>query len=344
MATELKHTVKPSGGDFTTLSDAIAHLKSAHSDLTAGDNYAVIEISGTWSSADTTAVLLNDIKTSPTCYLKITTDTANRAGKSWSTGKYLLSVTDALPITWSQATGQLQHLILDGLQIATVSPTGNAKGVISCGGTAADSGNYGYISNCLLKGHGNATYWQRGIHALISGQNIYVWNTIVYGLGDNADAVGIYAEGSANIWTYNCVVVNPSASGFGVRNDGAAGFVAKNTYVTAGGNCFMGTITKTYCASDDTTADGTNCLTNVAYDTSTGTGHSGFTNVTSGSEDFTLKVGSALDGTGNAPGGSAPLNYTTDIDGQTVSTWCIGADSYPATAQFARPAYYYAQL
>ena len=75
----------------------------------------------------------------------------------------------------------------------------------------------------------------------------------------------------------------------------------------------------------------TNCVAAaVALDTDT------FVNVTGGSEDFHLAAGtgSALYGTGAAPGGSAPLNYTTDIDGETVATWCIGADSRPAAASF----------
>jgi hypothetical protein len=76
----------------------------------------------------------------------------------------------------------------------------------------------------------------------------------------------------------------------------------------------------TTCASSDTT--GSTGLQNIAYDTTN------FTNVTAGSEDLHIPTGSALKDVGtDTSGDAAPMNFTTDIDGETRSgTWDVGAD------------------
>ena len=67
----------------------------------------------------------------------------------------------------------------------------------------------------------------------------------------------------------------------------------------------------------------------VALDTDT------FVNVTGGSEDFHLAAdgNSPLMGVGvDTSGDSAPLDFTTNIDGETRdATWDIGADSWVAS-------------
>jgi hypothetical protein len=66
-------------------------------------------------------------------------------------------------------------------------------------------------------------------------------------------------------------------------------------------------------------------LQSIAYNTDT------FVNVTGGSEDFHLAADglSPLQGTGtDTSGDAAPMNFTTDIDGDTRdATWDIGADA-----------------
>src|SRR5574343_565781 len=99
MATELKHTVKPSGGDFTSLDAAIDHLVASHANLVGSDNYATIEIDGTWSSADTAAVALAGITTDATRYLHIYTTAAARHDGKWDTGAYMLYVANNSAIT-----------------------------------------------------------------------------------------------------------------------------------------------------------------------------------------------------------------------------------------------------
>jgi len=76
MATQLKKTVKPSGGDYTTLN---ACLAANQQDLVAADKYFDVEIDGTWASADTTAVAgLTNYTTDATRYINIYTTAAAR--------------------------------------------------------------------------------------------------------------------------------------------------------------------------------------------------------------------------------------------------------------------------
>jgi hypothetical protein len=99
----------------------------------------------------------------------------------------------------------------------------------------------------------------------------------------------------------------------------------KNCYARADpGYAYSGTITKTTCASADTT--GSAGLQNIAVNTTN------FTNVTAGAENFDLPLGSALIDVGtDTSGDAAPLNFTTDIVARTRgATWDIGAFEYVA--------------
>ena len=72
MASRLYKTVKPSGGDYTTLS---ACVNANEKDLTSSDEYFDIEIDGDWTStgADTTNVLFDTYTTDATRYINVYT-------------------------------------------------------------------------------------------------------------------------------------------------------------------------------------------------------------------------------------------------------------------------------
>lgn len=321
MATELKHIVSPTGGDgLTSLQAAINHIKASHANLVTADVYAVIEIQGTWSSADTTAVIITGITTDATRYLRIQTDASNRAGTAWSDTKYRLVTSDSGALSINPSSTQTQHVIVDGLQISNTDPTANQRNLIAFGGSTQASGNWYRIANCLLKGHGGTTYYQRGISAapyVTPVADISVWNTIIYGLGTAADNTAIYGGNGSAFAVYNCVGI----ASLGLRKDGAASFTVANCYASK----YVGSPTLTTCASIDTS--GSVGLQSIANDTTEGAGHAGFAAM----GDFALKSGSVLKDAGTSDPSSGL--YSTDIVGTSRpqgAAWDIGAFEYVA--------------
>jgi len=277
------------------------------------------------STADTVQPDIGDtaISTTATNTLTIRANAADRAVPGWDANKYRLSVTGTLLCRIREG-----YVNFDGVQFELI-PTGAANFFTD---TARSSSGISVFSGCVFKGDGGSAYQCREIGGAATR---YYINCLVYNLGTHGNSYLAFGYG-AN-YLYNCTVVG-AASGPDcvVRNDGATSVECKNTYAgrTSGsGACFYGTLAGDYNASSDTSADtkfGTG-INSVAVNTTN------FVDVTvDGGEDFHLPVGtgSALYDVGNAPGGSAPLNYTTDIDGDTVATWCIGVDSRPAAATF----------
>ena len=325
-------TVKPSGGDYTTLQGAITGEVAANANLTAAGMNGIlnIEIGGTWSSADTTACTVNGFTTDATHYVNIYTSSSARHKGVWSSSYYQLLVSNATALTIYD-----EYVRLDGLQVGKSSSSANGQGVVYYAGVAA--GNALHISNCIFKQAGNNSYREPGIYSDDADAVVYMWNTIVYGSGtaDNALNTTVYAyRGTWSI--YSCTVIGGK---YGVYYSGATTCTVKNTY--AGGTLTedfyrgAGTLAKTNCASEDQSADDTsgadetqsNCVAAaVALDTDT------FVNVTAGSQNFHLAADglSPLMGAGvSTTGDSAPLNFTTDIDGDTRdSSWDIGADAW----------------
>lgn len=315
MASLLEHTVMPSGGDFTNIPDAIAHIASAHPDLVGDDVYAHIKIDGTWSSAETAIVTIPDtILTDATRYLKIYTTPAARHSGKWNTGAHIINVTGS-KCFYNNYT---EYLYLDGLQMQTsgVNGTGDHP-FYNVGGVAV-------LSNCIIRGDlTEGTYAQYGVGS--AGGTVYVINSIIYDIGPLGYSV-YNSTGTMRVYS-----VTGIGGLRGIRRSSGT-VTAKNCYFGGSADAdYYGTITKTNCASEDETADGTDPLINKAVNTTQ------FANVSAGTEDFHLAgTGSALYDTGvDTSGESAPLNFTTDIDGDTRSRWDIGADEYTSGAPSA---------
>lgn len=333
MATLLKHTVKPSGGDFTSLDAAIDHLIASHANHVAADVYSEIEISGSWSSADTAAVTLTGFTLDATRYLHIYTDAANRATGPWSTSKYQLLVANASAID-IRATGSGNGLYrIDGLQVGVSGANAHYQSPVFF--NSASAGDTVWISNCILKQCANNTYRLPCYWTQDDDATVYMWNCALYGMGttDNATNSAYWAyRGTNNI--YSCAIVGgkygvnvaSTSKTCTVKNTYCGGTRTEDFYRSAG------TLAKTNCASEDQSADdtsgadetATNCVAAaVALNADT------FVNVTAGSEDFHLAADglSPLEDAGvDTSGEGAPLNFTTDIDGDTITTWAIGPD------------------
>jgi len=314
----LKHTVTPAGqgGDFNTLADAIAHLVAAHTDLVSLDVYATIEIDGDWTGvSDTAAVTISGLTTDATHYLYIYTTAAARHAGVWSTSKYNLSVSNVIALDIEQ-----DYVRIDGLQVSQ-TPNSYDQHVI-----------YAYraicwISNCIIKAGKNNDHRQAGVFSYLDSE-IYIWNCIIYNFGNASSDYNsaIVIEGTES-YPATGNVYNSTLIG-GVH--GLTGFyvtlTAKNVYARGSGVAYSGVDTMVTCASSDTS--GSTGLQNIAVNTDT------FVNVSAGTEDFHLAADglSPLQGAGtDTSGDAAPMNFTTDIGGQTRSgTWDIGADEYGA--------------
>jgi len=299
MATQLKITVKPSGGDVTSLFDAITYLQNNYPDLTASgsDRFVDIEIDGDWSSgADSLSVTITGIKTDATHYINIyTTATARHSGKS-STSKYRL-------YTWMQCiTFNAPYVYVTGLQLR--SQASNAiYDQTGIHGTLYISKNYIEVDGstyCIDLFYPNSeTIWK-----------IYD-NVIVHGTH------GIYEDNGGYIHIYNNTFHGQSTAG--VRQRFASGFYVKNNLFD---NCTAdasGTITDSYNA---TTNDNTKGLTaNGANNRFSQT----FSFKDAGNHDFTLLTSDsgARDYGTNDPGSGL---FSDDIIGVSRSgTWDIGA-------------------
>lgn len=293
-------------------------------DLTAGDgggNYvverAVCGSAHANHTADTTAVDINGWTTSANSYVDVRTDSSNRAGCSWDTGKYRLSVADSSVFKVNE-----EFVRLDGLQLERTATNANGQGVLALSGASGASPR---ISNCYLRTEtGVVSYWASVISLSDADVTAAVWNCIAHHratLANTNNATVTCAGATASL--YSCTVIGGRqgvrcASGTLTIKNCYAGNSDSEDFTYVGG-----TFAKTNCASEDSSAtdtganeSATNCVASVAYDTDT------FVNVTAGSEDFHLAADglSPLVGAGvDTSGESAPLNFTTDILGTTRS-------------------------
>lgn len=310
-ATQLKKTVCPSGCDYTSLESC---MNANEQNLVTADKYFDVEISGTWSSADTTAVTIHNYTTDATRHINIyTTGSARHQGK-YSTSYYRL-VSNANPFVYILSN----FVTLDGLQI---KDTKTSSGTYQYGALLANADYITIKSSIFISDlTGDAT---TNAVVQISGDSRHftIRNSILQGLACPAIAFAPYYGTGANQVFENCTLIGSSTvSILRVSYTGNYGYTVKNCY---GVNLDSGTVypSLTYAvittsASSDTT--GTSGLQNISYSTSN------FTNVTSGSEDLHLVSGSALINAGT----DLSATFTTDIDGDTRSgTWDIGADEY----------------
>jgi hypothetical protein len=326
--TELKHTVKASGGDYASLAGAMTHLAASHANLVTADVYASIEIDGTWAANDTSAVTISGITTDATHYINIyTTAAARHKGVFPSATYYRLVVTGSTTINNS-----VDNVFLDGIPFKTIA-TNQAYA-------------YGFkneftftnlrVSNCIIVGElsgttGSGGAW--GIFYYSTGVG-YAWNNIVYGWLNGTNAcVGIYTNGASKIYS------NTVVDSYIAYTTGWAGAVFKN-------NIAQGATTG-YTSGN---ATGIKNLSNAAD--APGTSPQNSKTVTfkdAGNKDYHLGASDtvALNIGSDSSGDSAPMNFTTDIDGDTRSgTWDIGADEIVAASGPAMPVlqYYYNQL
>ena len=71
MATQVKRTIKQSGGDHSTLASAVAWVLANYPNLVTSDVYVDLEIDGDWIINDVAPVTISGITTDSTHYINI---------------------------------------------------------------------------------------------------------------------------------------------------------------------------------------------------------------------------------------------------------------------------------
>lgn len=302
-ATEFKRTVKPSGGDYTTLSAAEAGMQT---NLVSSDQFALIEIDGDWSGgADTNAVTIAGWTTGASNYISVyTTNTARHTGK-WDATKYVLSTSSGNVLSLA-----VDYIRLDGLQVKTTS-TGVARIITTA--TGVSSGSW-LVKNCIMRGNAASSSRIDGfIIATAATVSLTAQNCAAFDMPTSTSSSGFtVSNGSWTANLLNCTVYN-AYTGFN-RIAGTA--VAKNCLAQTCTTDFSGTFdgASTNNCSEDGTAPNTNEQTGTVT----------FTDAANG--DFGLVSGVAI---GN--GADLSGTFTDDLAGLTRTVpWDIGARMYVA--------------
>lgn len=168
MATEVIVTVKPSGGDYTSL---VAAEVGEQRDLVALDEIATIEC----YAMVTGAVIFIGWTTSPTQYINVFVPESERHQGIWDESKFIIR--DSAVDVFSTREASIR---LTGAQI-DYTGTGSVKS-----GYRIDSvseGGDSYIEKCIIRDAGNGSTGSRGIHTRASSFdiNIYAFNNLIYG-------------------------------------------------------------------------------------------------------------------------------------------------------------------
>ncbi len=310
-------TVKSSGGDYTSLSAAIA---GEAGDLVSLDRQLTIEC---YAMADTTAIRIDNTAwtTDATRYILITVPSTERHAGFYSTSKYRLEVANdnALELDYGE------YVTLEGLQVYS---TGNYATLSLGTGTAAASNIT--IRQCIIRGSSSITY-KGPLYITGSGSalaNTYVYNNLIYGTY-TLSGIGrcIQFDTVGNYYIYNNTLASCGTGMY--RNNGTV--VAKNNLVSVTTQLGYGT----FAAGTD--YNRTNVSTLGYSVTGGGNTHDAasrtFTFVNSGSSDYHLQesdVGAKDQGVSD-PGSGL---FSSDIDGETrFGTWDVGADEYPSASR-----------
>ena len=303
-------TIIPSGGDYTSLATALTTEYAAYPDLTddngsGGEGALNFAISGDWSAAADAVAVVPAFVTSATYRVNIYTDAANRASLAWDDDKYRIAGDPGSGHGLIELLN-IDYVWIDGIQAAGSAADSGRHAIAILGDSRVDNTNATWISRCLLKAVGGSRSTCHGIFVDGNYADAFVWNSAVYNVRAGGTSYAVLCNASGGSLTIGSSTLSGGVYGL-YRYAGTC--VAKNVY--AGGSSsgdFNGTITKTTCASSDTT--GSAGLQEIPVSTAT------FVNVTAGTEDWHLAEDSALIGVGtDTSGDAAPMDFSDDIDG-----------------------------
>ena len=175
MATQLLKTVKPAGGDYTSLE---ACMNANEQNLVTADKYFDVEIDGDWSGgADTTAVTIHNYTTDATRYINIYTTATARHKGVWSTSYYRLQLALSLETNTNLITISNNYVTINGIQTYATGGGGSWLNFYSI----ANEGNYDTIKNCILRGGVTTAGHHVGYVQNNSNLIDYIYNNVFYG-------------------------------------------------------------------------------------------------------------------------------------------------------------------
>lgn len=306
-------TVKSSGGDYTSLNAALAGQAANLTTNCAGTGGAGILTIECYAMQDTTAASTGTgYTTSADYYINIIVPTAERHVGVWNTDKYYLEAGK----TWDGLLSiNEDYVSVTGLQINNSGARGSGSCAIQVN-TASATSTRTNISSCILKlsgtgtrGDGNNGIW------IVNDITFAAWNNIIYdayhGINFPYQDISVIARIDNNT-VYGCTV--------GIYCGGGEGtFFLRNNLCNGNGTDYT-----LYDCSTQT------ILTNISEDTTSPNNdldQKAVTFVDEGNDNFHL---GSTDTNAIGAGTDLSATFTIDIDGDTRSSWDIGADEYVA--------------
>lgn len=311
-------TVNSIRADYASLSAAEAGASDANhlntSNLTTGSHILNL-VCYAGASADTTKCTISGYTTSADYYINIYAPSGGTQSISNNghNGEYDNDECYRLALN---IDGYLLSLRDDYTRVKNIiasNQQNNANASCICCGISVDVSSL-LIDSCIL------LVGPTGMGFNVIADNAssgIVQNTIIYAPGGSSGTTseGVYINRSDAVWS----LYNSTVSGFndGVEVD-AGTLTVTNCAVFNNGDDFDGSMTITYCASDD--ADGTNAVNISPGKTESDDWAAAFTDYANG--DFSVKD---TDSPLYDAGTDLSAYFTTDIAGTTRSTWDIGA-------------------
>ncbi len=308
-------TVKPSGGDYTSLN---AVLTAESADLVALNRILYIEC---YAMQDTAPVSLTGFTTDADHYIRIYTPASERHQGKWDTSKYRIETTgQAINIA-------ANYVRIEGLQIQVTASSGNNANGIKIWDVVGVGDIW--ISHCIIKGvlSGTVTYTDGISNAPDTATVVRIFNNLF--LDWNRSGAGTFIGGVytsiGTAYYFNNTFINCYQ---GIYRDGGS-VIARNNLMYSCNQPAGGV----FDASTDYNATNNGTM---GY-TVTGSGNvhdrisQSFTFVDAANGDYHLAAGDAgaKDHGVSDPGSGL---YSDDIDGQARQTvWDIGADEYIAS-------------
>jgi hypothetical protein len=313
MATLRTRTVKPSGGDYTSL---VGWEAGEEADIVALDEVRRAEC---YAMVDTSPVMILGWTVDSTRYPEIFVPTTERHDGKWNTSKYRMSVTDAIALDI-----RANYFRVYGLQAENVSPAGNAFGVVSSQGQAAGA-DLRY-DNCIVRSHADSGFVCTVLANQDDSVTLRIKNCVFHDRTNNSGSRTMSVD-STSAYIYNCILSTLNATA--IR--GFSGTInLKNCAILPGSGVGIvnsgATWALTNCISTDSSADDFGGSGNQVDVTLASMQFTDSTNT-----DFHISSESTLKDQGVDLSADSGYSFSDDINGEARSgTWDVGPDEFGA--------------
>lgn len=196
MATEIIKTVKPSGGDYTSLAAAEA---GEQKDLVAADEQLTIECYAMEDLGNRAYFLNANWTVNATCYVRITVPNGERHHGKWDTNAYRLKISG----TWgSGINSELDYTRLEWLQVEDNMTIASGSGFVTTGADCT-------INGCITKFTGTST-GPTGFSISPGTNGTQIRNCLAFDYVNGAGGRGFSLSSSVSegIVAYNCGAQN----------------------------------------------------------------------------------------------------------------------------------------